>query len=102
MAMLHIVNKSPFERNALSSCLGHALEGDAILMIEDCAVGAVEGSSVAAQIKAALADKSVYVLGPDLLARGMKPERIIEGITVVDYAGFVDLTVANEKTQSWL
>jgi len=102
MAMLHIVNKSPFERNALASCLGHASAGDSILMIEDAAVGAVDGSTFADQIKAAMADKSVYVLGPDLVARGMKEDRVIEGVSIVDYAGFVDLTADNEKTQSWV
>lgn len=102
MAMLHIVNKSPFERNALASCLGHALEGDSVLLIEDAAVGAISGSAFAGQLTAALADKSVYVLGADLVARGMQENRVVEGIQVVDYAGFVDLTVDNEKTQSWL
>lgn len=102
MAMLHIVNKSPFERNALRSCLGHALAGDSILLIEDGAVGAVAGSSIAAELKAAMADKSVYVLGPDLAARGIKADRVIEGVNIVDYAGFVDLTAENDKTQSWL
>ena len=32
----------------------------------------------------------VYVLGPDLDARGMT-DRLIEGVTSVDYGGFVDL-----------
>lgn len=102
MSMLHIVNKSPFERVALESCLNHAVEGDAILLIEDAAVGAVDGSKMADQIKAAMADKSIYVLGGDLNARGMSDDRIINGITVVDYDGFVDLVADNEKTQSWL
>lgn len=102
MSMLHIVNKSPFERNAMDSCLKHAKAGDAILMIEDAAVGAVDGSTIAGDIKAALADKTVYVLGGDLAARGMSEDRIVDGIKVVDYAGFVDLTVENEKTQSWV
>nr|CAA6830791.1 MAG: tRNA 5-methylaminomethyl-2-thiouridine synthase TusB [uncultured Thiotrichaceae bacterium] len=102
MSMLHIVNKSPFERNALASCLGHALEGDAVLLIEDAVVGAIDGSNFSEQLKAALADKSVYVLGADLAARGMQESRVVEGIQVVDYAGFVDLAANNEKTQSWL
>lgn len=102
MTMLHIVNKSPFERNTLASCLGHALAGDSVLLIEDAVVGALEGSTFAEQIKAALADKSVYVLTADLAARGMPENRIIEGLRLVDYAGFVDLTANNEKTQSWL
>lgn len=102
MAMLHIVNKSPFERVAFESCLDHATAGDSILMIEDAAVGAVEGTVFADKVKAAMADKSVYVLGGDLTARGMNEGRIIDGVKVVDYAGFVDLTADNEKTQSWL
>ncbi len=101
MAMLHIVNKSPFERVAFDSCLAHASAGDAILMIEDAVVGAVDGSSFAGKVKAAMADKSVYVLGADLAARGLEG-KAMEGVTVVDYAGFVDLTADNDRTQSWL
>lgn len=102
MAMLHIVNKSPFERVAFESCLTHAKAGDSILMIEDAAVGAIDGTKFADQLKAAMADKSVYVLGGDLAARGMSEDRIIDGVKSVDYAGFVDLTADNEKTQSWV
>lgn len=102
MTMLHIVNKSPFERNALSSCLGHALAGDSVLLIEDAVVGAIAGSTAAGELSTALADKSVYVLKEDLAARGMQESRVVEGIQLVDYGGFVDLTVNNEKTQSWL
>lgn len=100
--MLHIVNKSPFERTALQSCLQHALAGDAILLIEDAVVGALAGSCVAAELQAALADKSLYALAPDLQARGLAPERLLAGIETVDYAGFVDLSVAHERNQSWL
>ena len=102
MAMLHIVNKSPFERVAFESCLNHASAGDSILMIEDAAVGAVEGTVFSDKLKAAMADKSVYVLGGDLTARGMSEDRVIDGVTIVDYEGFVDLTADNDKVQSWL
>ena len=104
MAMLHIVNKSPFERNALKSCLAHALTGDAVLLIEDAVLGAVSASSLVAELQQAMHGNSVaiYALGPDLAARGIKADRVLEGIQMVDYAGFVDLTVTNEKTQSWL
>ncbi len=104
MAMLHIVNKSPFERNALKSCLAHALSGDAVLLIEDAVIGAVSGSTLVTELQQAMNGNAVklYALSPDLAARGVKAERVLEGIQLVDYAGFVDLTVANEKTQSWL
>lgn len=102
MTMLHIVNKSPFDRNSFSSCLSHTQEGDSILMIEDATVAALENTSFSDALKDVLKDKKVYVLGGDLAARGINENRIITGIEIVDYSGFVDLTVSNDKTQSWL
>jgi tRNA 2-thiouridine synthesizing protein B len=102
MSMLHIVNKSPFEKVSFGSCLNHVSAGDSVLMIEDAAVGALDGTSFSEQLKAAMGDVSVYVLGGDLAARGLSEDRMIDGIKTVDYAGFVDLTVKNETTQSWL
>ena len=102
MAMLHIVNKSPFEKVTFRSCLNHARAGDSILMIEDAAVGAMDNTSFSDKLKEAMSDKTVYVLGGDLTARGLSEDRMIDGIKAVDYAGFVDLTVENETTQSWL
>lgn len=102
--MLHIVNKSPFERNSLMSCLGHTLAGDSVLLIEDAVVGAITGTSIAPDLQIAMKEQSVavYALGPDLAARGLNTDRVLPGIQIVDYAGFVDLTVANERNQSWL
>ncbi|WP_020560444.1 sulfurtransferase complex subunit TusB [Thiofilum flexile] len=102
MSMLHIVNKSPFERNALASCLSHASKGDAVLLIEDAVLGAVAGSQVAHLLLSALATQAIYVLSEDLAARGMEPNRLVKGLQVVDYSGFVDLTVQHDKNQSWL
>ena len=46
MSTLHMVNKSPFERNAMQSCLEHTLDGDGIILFEDGVYGAVKGSAV--------------------------------------------------------
>ena len=54
MSTLHTVNKSPFERNALKSCLGHLTAGDAVLMIEDGVVGARKGGALPPMVQAAL------------------------------------------------
>ena len=102
MSILHTVNKSPFERNSLDSCLKFASQGAAVLMIEDGVYAAMTGTGVETQVKAALDRLSVYVLGPDLSARGISEDRLIEGIQVVDYAGFVDLAAQNDKVQAWL
>lgn len=100
--MLHIVNKSPFERNTLDSCLRLAKQGSSVLLIEDGIYGALSGTAVSAKVSQALQSHKVYVLGPDLLARGMRAEQIIDGIKVVDYAGFVDLVAEHDNVQSWL
>lgn len=99
--MLHIVNKSPLERNALAACLRVAQPGAAILLIEDAVYAATSGNAAVAELRDALGRLKVYVLGPDLDARGMS-DRLAEGITAVDYAGFVDLVAEHSNSQSWL
>ena len=102
MSTLHTVNKSPFEQNSIDSCLKFAQSGASLLLIEDGIYGALKGTSAEGQVKAALDNLTVYVLGPDLKARGFSEDRLIEGIKVVDYSGFVDLSAENDKVQAWL
>ena len=101
MSTLHTINKSPFDRNSLDSCLRVISDNDAILFIED-GVYAATGTSFSDAVKAAAQTHSVYVLGPDLSARGMKEDGIVEGVKVVDYEGFVDLVTESDKVNSWL
>jgi len=98
--MLHIVNKSPLERNALATCLRVAT-GGTILLIEDAVYAAVRGNASEAAVRAALARFRVVALGPDLDARAVG-DRVIDGIATVDYAGFVDLVAEHRNCQSWL
>ena len=102
MAMLHTVNKSPFERNALTSCLRLAKSGSAVLLTEDGVVAAMKGTAYAKNIEAALSNIAFYVLGPDLKARGLSESNVVDGVKVVDYGGFVDLAADHEAVQSWL
>jgi len=102
MSMLHIVNKSAYDKNSLESCINHAVSGASILMIEDGVYSAMKNTSAASMVEGAIKDASVYVLGPDLKARGISEDKIIDGINVVDYAGFVELTTGNDVVQSWL
>ena len=71
MAMLHTVNKSPSERNTLDSCLSHAKDGSSVLLFEDGIYAVVKGSAACRQAKKA-SGISVYALGPDLKARGIR------------------------------
>lgn len=99
--ILHTVNKSPFEKNSLNSCLNCAADGSTVLLIEDGVYGALNSSAVADKVKAAMGKVTVCALGPDLEARGIA-DKVIDGIKVVDYAGFVALSVENDKVQAWL
>lgn len=102
MSILHTVNKSPFERVNLDSCLAHATAGDAILLIEDAVIAAAKGTSVAARMGDAAKQFKLYAMGPDLQARGIDTANLVDGITVVDYAGFVDLAAENKAVNAWL
>jgi len=102
MAMLHTVNKSTIERNALESCIRLAKAGSSILLTEDGVIAAMQGTKYSSTVLDAMANITFYVLGPDLKARGLSESNIVEGVKVVDYDGFVDLTVDHESVQSWL
>lgn len=99
--MLHTVNKSPSERNALDTCLRHATPGDAILLIEDGVYAALRDSHCTPLLQEALQSLRVYALRPDVEARGIG-NKLLEGIVLVDYGGFVDLTLEHSPVMAWL
>jgi len=94
--MLHIVNKSPALTRSLESCVRLSRPGQSLLLIEDGIYAATRADTVAS-----LKHLKLYVLQPDVEARGMKG-RIVEGVAAVDYAGFVDLVAEHSSNQSWL
>ena len=100
--MLHVVNKSPFEKNCLESCARLSQSDSCILLIEDGVYGALVDGEASEVVQTCLKDRSVCVLREDLQARGVQEDRIVSGVEVVDYAGFVRLAVQHDKVQSWL
>jgi tRNA 2-thiouridine synthesizing protein B len=101
MSMLHIVNKSPSQTRTLESCLRLAQEGSAVLLIEDGVYAASSGNVDARTLHAAIRRLQVFALQPDCEARGIS-STIAEGVTLVDYGGFVDLVAQHTTTHSWL
>jgi tRNA 2-thiouridine synthesizing protein B len=97
--MLHTVNKSPFSSSALDTCVQFSSKDEPILLYEDAVYAAQEGTKYAEKITAVLKSNSVYALEADLDARGIK--KIIPGVKIVNYDGFVDLVEKN-KVQNWL
>jgi tRNA 2-thiouridine synthesizing protein B len=99
--MLHIVNKSHRQTSSLASCLRLAKAGHALLLTEDAVFAATQAGAASSGIAAARARLKVYVLQPDVEARGMAG-KLAEGVTAVDYGGFVDLVAEHSTNQSWL
>lgn len=102
MSTLHTVNKSPFVNRTLESCLNHCKDGDAVLMIEDGVYGGLAGTAVSEIVAAKAGSVSIHVLTPDMEARGLSTDRLLDGITGVGYDGFVELVTKHDRTQSWL
>ena len=99
--MLHIVNKSPLERSTLDSCLAAAQPGAAVLLIEDGVYAATRGHAAEGRLREASARLEIYVLAPDLEARGMG-QSLAQGMKPIDYSGFVELVAQHKNCQSWL
>ena len=58
-------------------------------------------SQSATVIESYLSRLTVCAIAPDLTLRGISKKEILDGVILVDYDGFVDLTVKNEGLQFW-
>lgn len=94
--ILHTVNKSVFNCNTLNECLLTTARNDGVILLEDGVYGALKTAH-----PTEIHEVSWYVLKEDLLARGLSEELCREGITIVDYAGFVELTEQYKSVCSW-
>ena len=97
--MLHIVNKSPAQTTSLASCLRLARPGDALLLTEDAVYAATTSGAASSSLGGS--KLKLCVLQADVQARGMAG-KLIDGVTAVDYGGFVDLVAEHRNNQSWL
>lgn len=99
MTTLHILSRSPFNDASFSSGLRLLAAGDALLLTGDAAWALQPGTAPAASLAALNQSICVLVLEEDLLARGLQAPA---GVQVVDYAGFVALTLQHARVNSWL
>ncbi|MHB9033066.1 MAG: sulfurtransferase complex subunit TusB [Anaerolineae bacterium] len=97
--MLFTVNKAPLSSGSLSSVLRIAPAGAPILLYEDGVYAVLPSAASAAVLSKALSAHPIYALEADLEARGLQTH--IDGIQVIDYAGFVELVEQNDVVP-WL
>lgn len=101
MGVLHLINRSPGESPALAQCLDRVGEGDAVLLLEGGVYAVLQDSFFAPSLRAAMGKVSIHALSADLAARGIAAEEIVEGVVLVDYEGFVRLSLAHAPILSW-
>jgi tRNA 2-thiouridine synthesizing protein B len=90
MATLHVLSHSPFSDQRLASCLRLLGAGDGVLLTGD-AVYALLNDDLAH-----LAGR-LYALEEDVRARAIET-----GVPLVDYPGFVQLSIDFDKVNTWL
>ena len=96
--MLHIFTHSPFQSRAFDEAATIISKNDSILLIQDAVIAAtVENSPIFSFRDAGV---KIYLLAEDLAARGLQ-EKLKMDVNVVDYKGFVGLTVECETQMKW-
>jgi tRNA 2-thiouridine synthesizing protein B len=70
-------------------------------LTEDAIYAVTAAGAVASGMTAAAKRLQVYVLQPDVAARGMAG-KLIDGVREVGYDGFVDLVAEHRNNQSWI
>lgn len=100
MATLHVLSHSPFGDGRFASCLRLLGEGDALLLCGDAVYALQPASTPYASLERLGASTPVYVLAEDHAARGGGAPGA--GVTLVDYAAFVELCCRYERVNSWL
>lgn len=95
--MLHTLSDSPWQ-NDLVAKLRLVKEGDALLLLSDGVVAAVEGNRFLDILLAA--PITLYVLQEDVEARGLSGQ-ISSSVVRVDYTDFVRLAVQHPAHLAW-
>lgn len=102
MSTLNVVNKSPFEKRSLEQCLSRVSAGDGLLLTEDAVAVAVANTSYEKSLLESAEKVQMYVLEPDLAARGFGESKLVNGFKSIDYKGFVALVTEHDRVHSWL
>ncbi len=82
----------------METCSRFVQSGDPVLFLEDGVYSVAKNTRFNDLIGKLVEESDVYVLSPDLEARGI--EQIMENVKKIDYEGFVDL-VEKHQVNSW-
>jgi tRNA 2-thiouridine synthesizing protein B len=94
MTPLHTIHRP----GVLAAALPRSHPGDSVLLLED---GVYAGLAHSAEAMA-LVGRTVYLLLPDLIARGLQDADLAPGLTPIDMQDFVALTIDHSPIIAWL
>ncbi|MEE9354465.1 MAG: sulfurtransferase complex subunit TusB [Methylococcaceae bacterium] len=95
--MLHIIAQSTLN-NAM---LERTNPGDYLVFIESAVFILVKDSAMGKKVNNFSDQRKFYALEADLQLRGLQKNQIINNVTLIDYAEFVDLVVTYPPVASW-
>jgi len=95
--MLHIIAQSPID-SAIFQRIG---AGDDVLFLDKALLNLLQKGRLSKILTPLLAEHQLYALADDLEVRGISSAEMLEGITVIAYSDFVNLTVKNSLIQIW-
>jgi tRNA 2-thiouridine synthesizing protein B len=95
--MLHLISQSPID----SALLARLCAGDDVVFLENALLRLLNTGELNSVLFELLNTQQLYVLADHLAVRGISVEELVQGISVIDYAQFVALTVKNSIIHSW-
>lgn len=96
--MLHLISQSPIE----SAVLARFCAGDDVVFLDSTVLRLLQTGNLNNTLVELLKTQQLYVLADDLAVRGIAAAELVQGISVIDYAQLVALTVKNPVIQSWI
>ncbi|WP_339447308.1 sulfurtransferase complex subunit TusB [Pseudomonas sp. EA_5y_Pfl2_R50] len=97
MSTLHVLSHSPFGDERLNSCLRLLGSADAVLLSGDAVYALQPGTAPFAALEGRRIP--LFVLTEDAQARAVN---VPDWAELVDYPGFVELSIRHDKVNSWL
>lgn len=95
--MLYLISQSPIDL-AIFERLG---VGDDVLFLGKAVLNLLQKGSLSKVLTPLLEQHQLYALADDLEVRGINSAELLKGLLVIDYIGFVDLTIKNPLIQTW-
>lgn len=96
--MLHLIFQSPLQ----TATLRRIGKDDAVLFLENTVTCLLKNGKHSLELSHLLTGQRLFVLLADIETRGISVAELLDGITVIDYADWVNLTTEYQHIQSWL